>query len=163
MLSGDDLILRYEAPLSEIIEDFLDNLKSVSQGYASFSYKMIDYRTVDLVKLDFAIVGDIKPSLSKLIERNKSYRVARDFLLRLKNNLPGQQFPQAIQAKIGGKIIAREDIRAIRKDVTAPLYGGDYTRKKKLLQKQQKGKKRLLEHASVRIPEEVYLKILKRD
>jgi len=162
VLSGEDIILRYDAPLSEIIEDFLDNLKSVSQGYASFSYKILDYKTVDLVKLDFAIVGEVKPSLSKLVEKNKSYRFARDFLLRLKENLPGQQFPQAIQAKIGGKIIAREDIKAMRKDVTAPLYGGDYTRKKKLLQKQKKGKKRLLENASVRIPEEVYLKILKR-
>jgi GTP-binding protein LepA len=162
VLSGEDIILRYDAPLSEIIEDFLDNLKSVSQGYASFSYKVLDYKTVDLVKLDFAIVGEVKPSLSKLVEKNKSYRFSRDFLLRLKENLPGQQFPQAIQAKIGGKIIAREDIKAMRKDVTAPLYGGDYTRKKKLLQKQKKGKKRLLENASVRIPEEVYLKILKR-
>ncbi|MFA6437360.1 MAG: translation elongation factor 4 [Candidatus Paceibacterota bacterium] len=162
VLSGEDIILRYDAPLSEIIEDFLDNLKSVSQGYASFSYKVLDYKTVDLVKLDFAIVGEVKPSLSKLVEKNKSYRFARDFLLRLKENLPGQQFSQAIQAKIGGKIIAREDIKAMRKDVTAPLYGGDYTRKKKLLQKQKKGKKRLLENASVRIPEEVYLKILKR-
>ncbi len=161
-LSANEHSLVYEAPLSEIIENFLDNLKSVSQGYASFSYKLIDHRSVNLIKLEFAIVGEIKPSLSRLIPENKAYRVAREFLLRLKDSLPAQQFPQALQAKIGGKIIAREDIRAARKDVTGALYGGDYTRKAKLLEKQKKGKKKLLAHASVKIPEEVYLKILKR-
>jgi len=161
-LSTQDSLLIYNAPLSEIIEDFLDNLKSISQGYASFSYEMVGYREVDLVKLDFAIVGEIKPSLSRLIHKDKAYRVARDFLLRLKQNLPAQQFPQALQAKIGSKVIAREDVSAMRKDVTAPLYGGDYTRKKKLLVKQRKGKKRLLRDAKVKIPEEVYLKVLKR-
>ncbi len=161
-LSANEHLLIYEVPLSEIIENFLDNLKSVSQGYASFSYKLIDHRPVDLAKLEFAIVGEVKPSLSRLVPENKAYRVARDFLLRLKDSLPAQQFPQALQAKIGGKIIAREDIRAARKDVTGALYGGDYTRKAKLLEKQKKGKKKLLTHASVRIPEEVYLKILKK-
>jgi GTP-binding protein LepA len=161
-ISSNEYLLIYEAPLSEIIENFLDNLKSASQGYASFSYKIIDHRLVDLIKLEFAIVGEIKPSLSRLVPKNKAYRVAREFLLRLKDSLPAKQFPQALQAKIGGKIIAREDIRAARKDVTGALYGGDYTRKAKLLEKQKKGKKKLLTHASVKIPEEVYLKILKR-
>ncbi len=161
-LSANEYLIIYEAPLSEIIENFLDNLKSVSQGYASFSYKIINYRPVDLVKLEFAIVGEIKPSLSRLVPENKAYRVAREFLLRLKDSLPAQQFSQALQARIGGKIIAREDIRAARKDVTGALYGGDYTRKAKLLEKQKKGKKKLLAHASVKIPEEVYLSVLKR-
>jgi len=161
-LTNEDVFLKYKAPLAEIIENFLDNLKSISQGYASFSYKLEEYRPIDLVKIEFAIVGEVKPSLSRLVPRQKADRIARDFLSRLKDNLPSQQFPQALQAKIGGKVIAREDIRAMRKDVTAPLYGGDYTRKKKLLQKQHKGKKRLLRDAHVDIPEEVYLGILKR-
>jgi len=161
-LSKDDLLILYEAPVAEIIEDFLDNLKSVSQGYASFSYEPSTYKPVDLVKIDYAVVSEVKPSLSKLVHRDKAYRVARDFLLRLKDSLPAQQFSQALQAKIGGKVIAREDIRAARKDVTGALYGGDYTRKAKLLEKQKKGKKKLLAHASVKIPEEVYLKVLKR-
>ena len=161
-LSGEDIILKYHAPLGEIIENFLDNLKSVSQGYASFNYKLIGYRPIDLVKLEFAIAGETKPSLSRLVPRNKAYGIAREFLTRLKENLPRQQFSQALQAKIGAKVIAREDIRAMKKNVTVSLYGGDYTRKKKLLVKQRKGKKKLLLHAKVRIPEEVYLKILKR-
>ncbi len=161
-LSGEDIILKYDAPLAEIIESFLDSLKSVSQGYASFNYKLIGYRPVDLVKLEFAIVGETKPSLARLVSSDKAYRIAREFLARLKESLPPQQFPQALQAKIGSKVIARENIRAMRKDVTAPLYGGDYTRKKKLLVKQRKGKKKLLLHAHVKIPEEVYLKILRK-
>jgi len=161
-LSGEDIILKYNAPLSEIIESFLDKLKSVSQGYASFNYKLIGYRPVDLVKLEFAVAGEIKPSLSRLVSSSKAYKTAREFLIRLKENLPRQQFPQALQAKIGAKVIARENIRALKKNVTASLYGGDYTRKKKLLVKQRKGKKKLLLHAKVKIPEEVYLKILKR-
>jgi GTP-binding protein LepA len=162
-LSADDLLLFYEAPVAEIIEDFLDNIKSVSQGYASFSYEPSAYKPVDLVKIDYAVVNEVKPSLSKLVHRDRAYRTARDFLLRLKDSLPAQQFPQALQAKIGGKVIAREDIHAARKDVTGALYGGDYSRKAKLLNKQKKGKKKLLAHASVRIPEDVYLKVLKRN
>jgi GTP-binding protein LepA len=162
IFSTKETFIRYYVPLAEIIEDFLNQLKSISQGFASFSYKPLDYRKVDLVKLDFAIVNEVKPSLSKLVPQKKAYQIARSFLSRLKNNLPQQQFAQALQAKIGSKVIAREDISAARKDVTAALYGGDFTRKKKLLVKQRKGKKKLLKKASVRIPEEVYLKVLKK-
>lgn len=152
----------FDAPLAEIIQDFNDKLKSVTEGYASFSYEPIGYRGGDLVRLAILIAGEEKIALSRIVAKEKAYATGHEVLIKLKEELPKQQFMQALQAKVGGKIIARENISAMRKDVTAKLYGGDVTRKNKLLDKQKKGKKKMKQLGTVKIPSDVYMKILKR-
>ncbi len=161
-LGKETALLKYEAPLSEIITDFYDKLKSVSSGYASMSYESKDMQTGDLVRLDILIAGDIVEPFSRIVPKEKAYYEGRAMVAKLKEVIPPQWFEVAIQAAIGGKIIARESIRARRKDVTGYLYGGDVTRKMKLLEKQKKGKKKMKEVGRVNIPQEVFLKMLKK-
>ena len=161
-LSKDTTLLKYEIPLAEIITDFYDKLKSVSSGYASMSYEVIDMRKADLVRLDIMVAGDLVEPFSRIVPREKAYYEGRAMISKLKENIPAQWFQVAIQAAIGGKIVARETIRARRKDVTGYLYGGDVTRKMKLLEKQKKGKKKMEEFGKVNIPQDVFLKMLKR-
>ena len=156
------LKLLFEVPLANIISDFYDKLKSISSGYASMNYTLLDYRQGDLVKVDILVAGERVDSLSFIIHQSVAVTDGRRIVEKLKELLPKQQFPVAVQAAIGGKIIARETIPALRKDVTAKLYGGDVTRKMKLLKKQKKGKKRLTQHGRVQIPQEAFLELMKR-
>ncbi len=161
-LTSQKSLLEAEAPLREIITgNFYDKLKSVSQGYASFSFQPIEYRKADLVKLDILIAKEVQPALAKIVPRDKAFSEGKKILKKLKEILPPQQFSLELQAAIGGKIIARESIRALRKDVTAPLYGGDVTRKMKLLEKQKKGKKKLKEKTKLSFPTEIFLELFK--
>ncbi len=161
-LSGDRLLLHFEAPLREIIVDFYDELKSVSQGFASMAYELSGYRVSDLVKMDILVAGERVLTLAEIVPTRKAEGIARARLAKLKDLLPRELFAIALQAEVGGRIIARETIAAMRKDVTGYLYGGDRTRKMKLWKKQQRGKKRLKESGSVNIPAEVFLKMLKK-
>jgi len=159
---GDKVLVIYEAPLRKIITGFHDKLKSITQGYASFNYSLIEFRKGDLVKLEILIASNVEEAFSKIILKDEAYNEGKKIVEKLKDILPSQQFSLAIQARIYGKIIARETIKAKRRDVTAPLYGGDVTRKKKLLEKQKKGKKKLMERSGkIRIPSESYLKVFK--
>ncbi len=160
-LGAERAILVYEVPLMEILVNLYDKIKSVSQGYASMNYKVLDFRAADLVKMEVLIAGEKKEAFSKIVPRDKAFQEGKKIVKKLKEVLPHQQFSVALQAIIGGKIIARETIKARRKDVTAPLYGGDVTRKRKLLEKQKKGKKKLKETGRVRIPPDVFLKIFR--
>ncbi len=154
--------VKYEAPLSEIIVDFYDRLKAVTEGYGSMSYELIDFRPGNLVKLDILIAGERHEAFSSIVPRDRAYEEGRRMTSKLKESLPRQLFPVAIQAAIGSDIIARETLPAIKKDVTGYLYGGDRTRKMKLWKKQQRGKKRLKEMGRVEIPQEVFLKMLRK-
>ncbi|MCR5522302.1 MAG: translation elongation factor 4 [Clostridia bacterium] len=155
--------IHYEMPLNEIIYDFFDSLKSRTKGYASFDYEIKDYRESKLVKLDVMLNGDVIDALSFIIHSDKAYAKARKIAERLKDNIPRQMFEIPIQIGIGGKIIARETVKAMRKDVLAKCYGGDITRKKKLLEKQKEGKKRMRHFGTVEVPQEAFMAVLKLD
>jgi len=159
--SPQQALLVYEVPLKAIIAGFYDQLKGVSQGFASMNYQILDYRPADLVKMEILIAGQKEEAFSKIIYRDEVYQEGRQMVEKLKKFLPRQLFSVAIQAAVGGKIVARETISAKRRDVIAPLYGGDYTRKRKLLEKQKKGKQELKEKGRVRIPTRVFLEMFK--
>jgi len=157
----DRVLLIYEVPLKEIITGFFDKLKSQTQGFASMNYQILGYKKGDLVKLEILIAGKKEEAFSKIVPKNRAFEEGKRMVKKLKEILPSQLFSVAIQAAISGKIIARETIRARGRDVIAPLYGGDYTRKRKLLEKQKKGKKRLKEIGQIRIPQNVFLEMFK--
>ncbi|HSW79104.1 MAG TPA: translation elongation factor 4 [Candidatus Babeliales bacterium] len=156
-------VIDFEAPLANLLTDFYDHLKSITSGYGSFNYELADYRVEDLVRLDFYVAGDKIDALSIMVHRTEAERVARTAVAKLKEVIPRQQFKVALQAAIGGKFIAREDISAYRKDVTTGLYGGDVTRKKKVLAKQKKGKERMKRFGKVDIPADAFAVMLRRD
>ena len=162
-LTDDRVEITFSMPLGEIVFDFYDRLKSISKGYASFDYYVTDYKPAKLIRLDILLNGEMVDALSALIHFDHAYTFGKKICLKLKELIPRQQFDIAIQAAIGAKIIARETVKAVRKDVTAKCYGGDITRKRKLLEKQKKGKKRMRQVGNVEVPQSAFLAVLKMD
>ncbi|HPO06245.1 MAG TPA: elongation factor 4, partial [Candidatus Gracilibacteria bacterium] len=162
-VDDERVILNYEIPLASIISDFFDSLKSITQGYASMNYDQIGFRASPLVRVDILVAGDKMESLSIIAHRDDAESEGRKIAIKLKEAIPKHQFPVSLQAVIGGKIIARETVPAMRKDVTAKLYGGDVSRKKKVLEKQKEGKKRLKAFGRVNLSQEAFLTVLKRN